>query len=58
MVSLGSISGLKLNECGDNGVKHIHYVFGLTIDPPAAILYAVEPVGVAIIIPSPTNVER
>ena len=34
----------------------INYVFGYMIDPPADILYAVDPVGVAMIIPSPTIV--
>ncbi len=55
-VETGSIRGLKLNEWGAKGVRHTHYVFAYTIEPPAERLYAVEPVGVAIINPSPTKV--
>jgi hypothetical protein len=35
----------KLSTCGQMGVTSIHGTAGWTTDPPAAILYAVEPVG-------------
>lgn len=36
----------------------MHYTLAQTIEPPAAMLYAVEPVGVEIISPSPTKVVK
>jgi hypothetical protein len=45
----GRISGRNDNECGASGVKEIDGTLLWTIDPPADRLYAVEPVGVAII---------
>ena len=56
LVDTGRIRGLKLNECGASGVTHMHWVFACTIEPPADKLYAVDPVGVEMIIPSPTRV--
>lgn len=49
----GRISGLKDKLCGANGVTQITSRFAYTILPPADKLYAVDPVGVDIIIPSP-----
>ena len=51
----GKIRGRKLRECGAKGVKHIQCVLVSMIEPPEARLYAVEPVGVDIINPSPTE---
>jgi len=54
----GSIKGLKDRECGAIGVKSMAGTLHYTIDPPAAKLYAVDPVGVEIINPSPTAVVK
>ncbi len=43
---------LAVNEWGHMGVKTITPLVGVIIGPPAERLYAVEPVGVEIIIPS------
>ena len=43
---------LKLSECGQMGVKRMAGTLGCTMEPPAATLYAVDPVGVANITPS------
>ena len=48
----GKISGLAYNEWGQIGVTQKQLSLGSTIAPPAAKEYAVEPVGVDIIIPS------
>ena len=45
----GSIRGLNDNECGATGVSKIAGTLHYTIEPPAAKLYAVDPVGVDII---------
>lgn len=45
----GKIRGLKDREWGANGVKEIAGTLLYIIDPPAARLYAVDPVGVDII---------
>ena len=50
----GSIIGLKDSEWGARGVRQMHLIVVSRIEPPAARLYAVEPVGVEIMIPSPT----
>lgn len=42
----GNITGLKDKEWGHIGVNNIPSTFVLTRGPPAAKLYAVEPVGV------------
>jgi hypothetical protein len=49
----GRISGLKDKLCGARGVTHIQDVLLYTMLPPADKLYAVDPVGVEIMIPSP-----
>jgi len=54
----GKIRGLKDKEWEASGVSRIAGTFAYTIDPPAAILYAVDPVGVDIINPSPTHVVK
>ena len=48
----GTTIGLKDNECGQMGVMRIAGTAGWTIPAPAESEYAVEPVGVAIIMPS------
>ena len=48
----GKTSGLATSEWGHIGVTQKHESFGSTIGPPAESEYAVEPVGVAITIPS------
>jgi len=45
----GRMRGLKDSECGAIGVNRIAGTLLWTIDPPAARLYAVEPVGVEMI---------
>ena len=45
--------GLNDRLCGDSGVTKIHSVFACTILPPHDRLYAVLPVGVEMISPSP-----
>ena len=47
---------LAFKECGQIGVIIIDSILGDTIGPPADKEYAVEPVGVAIIKPSPEKV--
>lgn len=49
---------LKLNTWGHMGVTRIDGTAGWTTLPPAAMLYAVEPVGVAKIMPSAATVVR
>lgn len=44
--------GRKLRECGAIGVNKVQGTLGAAIGPPAAMLYAVLPDGVAIIRPS------
>ena len=44
--------GRLVSVCGAIGVSTIASTFGCTIGPPAARLYAVDPVGVAMISPS------
>lgn len=56
VVETGTIRGLKLRECGAKGVTQMHIALAYTIEPPADRLYAVLPVGVAMISPSPTKV--
>ena len=48
----GTMIGQKESECGHIGVIRVALTAVCTIDPPADILYAVDPVGVAIITPS------
>ena len=50
---LGTITGRKLRLCGAMGVRQKPLTGGLRIGPPALTLYAVEPLGVLTIIPSP-----
>ena len=45
--------GLKESECGQMGVMRIDWTEGCTMDDPAAKAYAVLPVGVEMIKPSP-----
>mmetsp|Transcript_21122 Transcript_21122/g.53977 ORF Transcript_21122/g.53977 Transcript_21122/m.53977 type:complete len:278 (-) Transcript_21122:273-1106(-) len=55
----GSNAGRKESECGDTGVRRIAGSEGCTMLPPAASEYAVLPVGVARMRPSPcTSVTR
>ena len=51
--SAGKISGRWPKECGQMGVSKKTSTSGATIGPPAAKEYAVEPVGVETIMPSP-----
>ena len=48
----GTTSGRKLSECGAMGVSSVHGTLGAAMGPPAAMLYAVLPDGVAMIKPS------
>ena len=48
----GNTRGLDVRECGDIGVTKIEKTSGWTIGPPEDKEYAVEPVGVLMIIPS------
>lgn len=48
--------GLKDNECGAMGVMSVAGTKGDTIQPPAEMLYAVEPDGDAMMRPSPCAV--
>jgi hypothetical protein len=50
---LGTMMGRKEREWGQTGVSRIDGTSGCTIEPPAATEYAVLPVGVATISPSP-----
>ena len=52
------MTGRKDSECGQMGVKRMAGTLGCTIDPPAATLYAVLPVGVASITPSACTCAR
>ena len=52
----GTTRALWVYECGDIGVIIKACVSGYIIGPPTARLYAVEPVGVEIINPSPLYV--
>ena len=49
------IIGLVFRLCGAIGVITNNFCSGVTIGPPAESEYAVEPVGVEIITPSPLN---
>lgn len=48
----GTTTGLKERVCGHIGVSAMHGTVGDMRDPPAEMLYAVEPVGVLKIMPS------
>lgn len=48
----GMTRGRKEREWGAMGVRRVQGTDGATIGPPADMLYAVEPEGVAIIRPS------
>lgn len=52
----GSTIGRKESECGQIGVTNIADTLGWTIEAPAATEYAVLPVGVETIKPSPWTV--
>lgn len=52
------MTGLNESECGQILVRQNTSQDGCTIDPPADKLYAVDPVGVEIMIPSPLTVVR
>ena len=52
---IGTTTGRNDRECGQIGVIAIVPDPTVTIGPPAAKLYAVEPDGVAMMIPSPAN---
>ena len=54
----GKISGRKDRVWGQTGVKRMQGTEGATIGPPALSEYAVDPVGVAIIIPSACTVVK
>ena len=49
----GSIIGLKLKDLGDIGTINIDLLYWHSIGPPADRAYAVLPVGVLTMIPSP-----
>jgi len=49
----GKTTGLCVSECGQIGVSAKTLVKGKRTGPPAERLYAVEPVGVETITPSP-----
>jgi hypothetical protein len=49
----GKINGLKERLWGASGVRQIQSVLGCTRLPPADMLYAVDPVGVEMMMPSP-----
>src|SRR4051794_29858411 len=51
--ALETTTGRNDKECGQIGVTQNASTSGETIGPPAETLYAVEPEGVATIIPSP-----
>lgn len=55
---LGNTNGLKLRLLGQMGVRTIALSEGWTIGPPALREYAVDPVGVETISPSPTDSVR
>ena len=50
--SEGNTNGLDVKECGEIGVIKMENTSGCTIGPPEDREYAVEPVGVLIMIPS------
>ena len=50
--SEGNTNGLEVKECGEIGVIKMENTSGCTIGPPEDKEYAVEPVGVLIMIPS------
>lgn len=52
----GTTMGLKESECGQMGVIMIAGTLGWIIEAPAATAYAVLPVGVDTITPSPCTV--
>lgn len=52
----GKIRGRKDRLCGANGVTRMQLVLACTMLPPAERLYAVDPVGVDTMIPSPIMV--
>ena len=54
----GNMRGRNERLCGQMGVTRMQGTWGCTMEPPAARLYAVEPVGVATIRPSPCRQER
>lgn len=54
----GRMSGLKESDRGQTGVMIMHRTNGCAIEPPAESEYAVEPVGVAKVSPSPVVVVR
>ena len=54
----GKIRGRKDRVWGQTGVKRMQGTEGATIGPPALSEYAVDPVGVAIIIPSACTVVK
>ena len=49
----GMMMGRNESECGQIGVISMQGTVGCTIEPPADTEYAVEPVGVAMMSPSP-----
>ena len=56
--SSGTITVRAVNVCGQIGLSNIECVVGVTIGPPLESIYAVEPVGVATIVPSQVNFDR
>lgn len=52
----GKMTGRNEREWGQMGVKRIAGTVGARMDPPADMLYAVDPVGVAMRIPSACTV--
>ena len=53
VLSDGITSGRNDKLCGQIGVMHMAATLGVMIGPPAATLYAVLPLGVAMMTPSP-----
>ena len=56
MIGVVLRSHRKDSECGAMGVRRVQATEGTTIAPPAAVLYAVDPEGVAMISPSACTV--
>lgn len=54
----GRIIGRKDSECAHTGVTRIAGTDGYTIEPPAEREYAVDPLGLEKIIPSPCSVVK
>src|SRR5512140_2511870 len=54
----GTMTGLAVSVCGQIGLIVMEQFAGVTIGPPFANAYAVEPVGVEMMIPSPVKVAR